>query len=49
MITERSHSYLPRLRRRSLAASGWESMAVALTLMDRAHRLGGTAATQLAK
>ena len=49
MIIERSHSYLPRLRRRSLAASGWESMAVALTLMDRAHQLGGTAATQPAK
>ena len=49
MITERSHSYVPRLRRRSLAASGWESMAAALTLMDRAHRLGGTTATQPAK
>ncbi len=44
MITEWPHSYLPRLRQRSLAASGWESMVGALTLMERAHRLGGTTA-----
>jgi hypothetical protein len=27
MITERSHSYVPRLRRRSLLHRGWHSMA----------------------
>lgn len=46
MITERSHSYVPRLRRRSDAASKWQSMASALVVqMARADRLGETTAT----
>src|SRR3954447_2226175 len=45
MITERSHSYVPRLRRRSLA-SGWQSMASALVVqMAQADQLGETTAT----
>jgi hypothetical protein len=50
MVTERTHSYLPRLRRRSLAASGWQSIASALVVqMARAHRHGGTTQPERAK